>query len=304
MQKLIVLFGAVAAVALSGGLAQAATCNASISKVGPISSIDYDPFAGLARSTTFSVEFQNNGSNPCLLGVAVGRQASDPQRAFVKGSNKLVYAVKLPGGSEVPNSLFAPAGSASLPGGAGKRTTLVLKLEVPAGLIGPSGIYSDVLIFRGYNIGGTPIALGGGDRNATAAAKVQDKAEVNLAGASGSFGVPFALDKLDFGVLATGAEKNAFVQVRATSPVTITVTSQNRGKLLHTTLKQQVPGVLYAMKVDAQAVNLATGSFSLSRNPPVTLDGISYPMNVRIGDVSSLSAGQYQDVLTISVFPR
>ncbi len=292
---------AVAICAVLAGPAHGATCNAAISKVGPIGSIDYDPFDGVARNVTFTVEFQNNGSDSCSVGVAVGRQASDPQRAFTKGGDRLIYSVKL-GGGEVANTLLSPVGNVTLPGGAGKHATLTLKIEVPAGLIGPAGTYADVLVFRGYVVGGAPVALSG-DRTATAYASVESRAEVNIAGAAGSFGMPFAVDNLDFGVLATGAEKNAFVQVRATSSVTITVTSQNRGKLLHTLLKQHAPGVPYALKLDAQAVNLS-GSYSIDRAPPVTLDGVSYPMNVRIGNVSGLTAGQYQDVVTISVCPN
>jgi spore coat protein U-like protein len=277
-------------------------CNAQLADVEDIDDIQYDPFQGVTVAVSFNVTFQNNDSVSCVLGVAVSREGNDGQRQLKKGSNQLLYTLKAPGGIEVPNSLSSPIGQLTV--AAGKRASLRLKLEVPAGQIGQAGEYRDTLVLRGYSMDGGVSPLGGGDRVEHAEANVASRAQVNIAGAAGSFGVPFAVDTIDFGNMVTGAERNAFVQIRATDDVTITVTSQNHGKLLHTSLKQQTGNVAYMLKLDSQALNLGYGSASIDRHPPITLDGISYPLSVRIGNVSGLLAGTYQDLVTVSVCPN
>jgi hypothetical protein len=74
--------------------------------------------------------------------------------------------------------------------------------------------------------------------------------------------------------------------------------------LRHLALRDRVPGIAYTLRLDGTEAPLDTGSFSMERNPPVSISGASYMLNVRIGDVTHAYAGDYQDVVTISVCPH
>jgi len=301
------LLAAAIAVILSGiaGTSAAnAACAAAISDFGPTPVITYDPFEGILRTVDVTVRFVNGGADPCTLAVAVGSRTPGALRQFTHGADSLAYRVKAPGGAEFLNDLTAPMGAVFLEGGVGKQASLTFRVEVPAGLIAPTGSYDDLLTVRAYDVTAAPVRLGL-DRTAAGVAVIPARAQVNLAGASGGFGGTFGLDRIDFGILQVGETRNAFVQVRATSPVTITVSSANRGLLRHDVLKEQVGGVAYALSLDGQPAALAGGPYALDRSPPITLDGISYPLALRItGPLAGLPAGVYKDTLTVDVVPR
>lgn len=106
-----------------------------------------------------------------------------------------------------------------------------------------------------------------------------------------------------FGDMTPGATRDAVVQVRATRPVAITLSSRNLGVLKHTELKGTA-GVPYSLTVDGVPVNLAGSSAPIQRTPELSLDGTSYPMTVTIGDTTGRAAGNYKDRITISVMPQ
>jgi hypothetical protein len=281
----------------------AAACNATISSFGVTPVIVFDPFQGVPAGVDLNITFVNGGNDPCALSVAVASQTPGSQRILSDGADQLIYTVKLPDGSQFINDDNSPLGAVSLPGGPGKQVTLTLKLEVPAGQIAPTGTFTDLMTIRTFDVTGAPVVLGG-DHTETVFTAIAARAQVNIAGTSGSFGAPFGLDHIDFGNLSVGEVRNAYVQVRSTGPVTITVLSANNGSLLHTVLGAATPGVPYSLNLDSQNAPLRSGSFSLVRSPPITLDGISYPMSIQIvGPVNGLVAGQYEDTLTINVIP-
>lgn len=290
---------ALAAFLASAGTAHAA-CNVSITGISPIPTVSYDPFEGLTKTVNYTVDLTNSGTDSCAVGIAIASPVQGVPRSFKNGPNELRYTLEWPGGAVFTNSITSPIGAVSISGG--KSKTVTLRVRVAAGLIAPAAIYNDVLTFRVYRVSPTPLVQMGTDRTASAAGQVEARAQVNIAGASGSFGSPFALTSLDFGTLTTGAAKSAIVQVRATSPISINVTSANLGKLKHSVLTTDA-GIPYALTIDGSVVPLVANASSLLRSPPITLDGVNYPMSVQIGDVKGRPSGNYQDTLTVNVAP-
>jgi len=289
----ILLAGAPAYATGGGG---SSSCNASIGTISAVPTVVYDPFDGVSASVVFTVEAVNQSAEACNLSLAVASAGSSSTRYFRRMGDKLRYVVEAPDGDDYENDLDEPRGWHPLQGGVGKTKLITVKVKVPSGLIAPAGDYSNMLSFKLYRAGGGGL---GSVANAPANAVVEARAQVNIAGASGSWGA-WSVDELDFNTLNTGEMRSARVQVRATSGVTIQVVSQNKGKLKHKTLAAEVP---YALKLNNVTMVLDPGPGETDVSPPVSLDGTSYPMVVTIGDVSGRPSGSYKDLLTITVTP-
>ncbi|MFO0474319.1 MAG: hypothetical protein ACK52K_04095 [Alphaproteobacteria bacterium] len=287
--------------ALKPGAAVAA-CDAEIKSIDTVPTIDYEPFANRQKREDFEVEIRNKGDEPCRVALAIAGGTTGAQRFYVNGSDKLAYEVLTRDGVPYPNDIGTPAGVRRLDGGDDEDTSIKVRLRIPAGLVSPAGTYTDELRLRLFDVSGaTPVPLGP-ERTVPAAARIQARAQLNIAGTSGKFGA-FELDEIDFGDMTTGAKRNAVVQVRATRPVAITLSSRNLGVLKHTELKGTA-GVPYSLTVAGVLVNLAGSSAPIQRTPELSLDGTSYPMTVTIGDTTGRAAGNYKDRITISVMPQ
>ena len=282
----------------------AAACNATVVGGSPEPVVVYDPFAGIARSEDLSIRFVNLGETACTLAISVTSERPGNEREMSRGGASLPYRIETLDGRELPNDANAVVGSVLLPGGRGQQAAFVVRIKVPAGVIAPAGDYEDELTIRAFSVEGGRARLGR-EIEREVRTRIVSRAQVNIAGSSGSFqGSPFALEQIDFGTLQTGAIRNAFVQVRATAPVSITVSSRNAGALEHATLgaSARVP---YAASLDGRELTLAAGPTTIARRPSMTLDGESYPLTLRItGAVDQLPAGDYRDILTVNVVPR
>ena len=279
-----------------------AACNASIESIDAVPTIDYEPFANSQKSEDFEVEVRNDGNQECVVALAIASGTTGGQRFYRKGTDELAYEVLTENGSEYSNAIDAPAGSTRLEGGIGEDAEITVTLRIPAGLVSPAGTYEDTLRLRLFDVSGaTPVPLGP-ERTIPASARIQARAQLNIAGTSGKFGA-FEIDELDFGDMTTGATRDAVVQVRATSQVAITLSSSNLGVLKHTSLPDAT-GVPYTLTVDQTPVDLTGSTAPILRTPDLTLDGNSYPMRVTIGNTTGRAAGNYKDRITISVMPQ
>lgn len=291
-----------AALALAAPQTASAACNAEIQSIEPVPTIVYDPFDNDTEKEDFKVTVRNKGNDACTLSLAVAGTAAGSQRYYTSGASQLAYQAETPDGVPYPNAITAPFGITTLQGGNGREKDIKVQLRVQKGLIAGAGSYADTLTFRLFDAAGsTPVQLGS-DRTAPAAARIEARAQLNIAGTSGSFGA-FELDEIDFGALATGTTRNAVVQVRATRPVAITVSSENLGQLKHEDLPAAT-GVPYALRLDTDVVNLMAGPYTLSRTPDLSLNGTNFPMMVTITDTAGRAAGAYKDRLTITVTPQ
>lgn len=288
-----------AAPALATSGSGSSSCTASLGPVSAVPTVFYDPFDGTSESVTFTVEAVNGGADACTVSLAVESAGSSSTRYFRWGAEKLRYVVETPGGDDYENDIDEPRGSHTIPGGAGKKVVITLKVKVPSGLIAKaSPNYENLLKLRLYRKNGPQL---GTDKTANATADVERRAQVNIAGASSSWGA-WSVDELDFNTLTQGETRSAKVQVRATTGVKIHVDSENDGVLKHKTL----PGatVPYELKLNGTVLTLSSGVADLNVSPPVSLEGTSYPMVVTIGDVSGRPAGSYKDLLTVTVSPQ
>jgi hypothetical protein len=130
------------------------------------------------------------------------------------------------------------------------------------------------------------------------------RAQINLAGSSSPIFGGMSGTGLDFGELEKGAERDAYIQVRATSAVMLTLSSEFGSAMRHKIERTSVPAVPYALTVDGQSVDLSSGSKRIDRAPTQGLGADNYRMVARILDVAGRIGGEYEDVITVTVEPK
>jgi len=173
-----------------------------------------------------------------------------------------------------------------------------LQIRIPSGQVLSSGYYFD---FIGVTLADATDRVVDRRRNTPLGVWVEPRAQVNIAGASGSFDAGVRRASLDFGTLTTGVERRAFIQVRANGSARINISSANRGNLRQDGTAQGIP---YLLTIDGTPIALDRGQSSLSRRPAKTLDGTAYEMIATVPRVPDIFAGQYSDIVTIDVEAR
>ena len=178
-----------------------------------------------------------------------------------------------------------------------------LTIIVPSNQFAPAGTYRDEVNLRMFQIvDGVPRQTGE-DVPLAIVVDIPARAQINLAGTSSPVFGELGGSGLEFGELEPGKERQAFIQVRATAPVTLALSSENNGSLRHR-IEKNAPTVPYSLTVDGRSVDLASGPKRLDRAPSQGLGAENYRMVARILDVTGRVAGDYQDVITIIVEPR
>jgi len=132
-------------------------------------------------------------------------------------------------------------------------------------------------------------------------ASVASRAEANIAGGSGAFDDGATFATIDFEELESGERRDVSVQIRATAETIIRLNSDNAGRLVNTAAPQH--SVDYTVVFDQIPTSLET-PLEITRRPPRTLDGGTYPLSVEIGDVAGAAEGAYTDIIHIDVFPQ
>ncbi|QIG79045.1 hypothetical protein [Stakelama tenebrarum] len=277
-----------------------AQCDARIISVSSDAAIHYDPFEGDKGVQQLSVIARASGHADCLWGLSLVSDlpATDWELDGPDGG-RLRYRILDPAGAEYRNDAES-ALLVRLP--PGEETLLPLRLEIPGGQMFAAGAYRQLVHLR-------LVALGGSGANDVATqstmitAIVPARAQINLAGSAGAFGGgDFGFAGLDFGELEQGESRTAFLQLRATRPVTLHIRSENGGNLRRVGGDDRLP---YLLRIMGEEVRLDGATASVAADPPRTMEGESYGIRVTIaGDPGALAAGEYRDIVTIEAVPN
>lgn len=299
MRAIVILTAFVASLVFA--IQAQAACNGALT-AGTAPSVSYDPFSGEAIVTaTVNATKTNNSCTPALVITGSG---TSPNRVVTSSGSTLAYTVSNPAGTIYQNNTSSQ--NVSVPNN-NQAAAQTLTFKVAASQVVNAGTYTDTLTIKlvDSSAGNAQLAAISGQVTSLTMAvtvTVPSKSQVNIAGSSGTFGT-FTITTLDFGELAQSAVRSAFVQVRSTASVQITVTSANSGALkrVGTTFQSTVA---YNLSLNSTALDLSTGPKSITVNPPRTIDGTSLPLSITLtGATAGLPAGTYQDVLTVDVVP-
>ncbi|WP_205479344.1 hypothetical protein [Sphingomonas arenae] len=308
LRMLSLAAGALLLMAASPAAADPA-CAASMRPSAGVARLIYDPLNAVQETLEIELLLEQQSAKPCRYALAIAGAGSSRQRMMRDARGQLTYELQI-NGVLVSNDLNAPAAingnGRQVSRGSGeerKTRTIRLKAMIPAGQFAPAGLYEDQLTLRLYDVtDGVPQQVGS-DVPLIIGGDVPARAQINLAGTSSSVFGSVNAAGLSFGQLVTGAERDAYIQVRATAPVLLTISSANKGAMRHRS-EPAATAIPYAFSVDGQALDLRGGPKRLDRNPARGLQAENYRMAVRITDADNRQAGTYEDVITITVEPK
>ncbi|QNQ07723.1 hypothetical protein [Sphingomonas alpina] len=285
-----------ALVAITAAARAEATCTVTGRTVTPVVSLTYNPFAPSNEVADINVELSNSGDTACT--VRLFARPSTGGSSLLSGADRLLYRVDnggAGGGGEA-----GEIGPFSLTIGARQQRMVGIHIIIPAQQIMPRGLYRTDLALRLVDDANGELALI--SPNASLNVAVPARIEMNISGAAarGSGGpLSMAPASINFGEAHSGQSERVFVNIWSNGSVTVALSSENGGVLRHME-NATLPPISYSTRFDGQPINLRS-PVALTRNPPATLSGGAYELAVTLGDIRRNYAGQYKDVITVSI---
>lgn len=254
--------------------------------------IRHDPFGDNQLSLPFEIQFSNAGRTPC-----VGRlEVTSIGNKRVLESRTSAQTVPFSLRDETNRNNLTPGSSENLVG----RTTLVRAGSTATGRITfavtppadiAAGRYTQTVTvqFRMPN---------GEIHAATDVTLVFEVTPSLMIGLAGEFTRVNGTPTLNLGDLTQNGvvPLNAKVYVRSSSGYQVTVTSENRGLLLHEQPGWAIP---YGLRLGGTEINLGSPHIMTSREARARVD--DYPLRIDVRDIGGKRAGRYRDILRFTV---
>jgi hypothetical protein len=285
-----VIIGFAAAVMLWTDGAHA--CSARI-LTPPVVRIDYDAFALSNAYAVVTFDVENSENDSCTLELALVRDDHIPiEEVHVAETDVRLKATVDPGGGV----------AASRPGvwAVGveplAKTRIALRFDVVGGGIVASGVHGDELLLELREAGHTAPTVNSVPLHLELASP--SRAQMNIAGANGSFGATTTVSSVSFGNMQSGDVRRVFLQVRANSEAVLSIDSQNQGKLLLNGQPGESEGITYSLMLSQETIDLSR-HWQRQIAPPHTMAGESIPLDLTLGQVGGQPAGTYSDMITI-----
>ncbi len=259
-------------------------------------SIDYDVYGfGTAIGST-EFDLRNAGDSNCELEILIEDLASfPPPFDFPQaGINVGVTAPSLqrPQDGNNRSGIFA----LSLPPSTSKRVQLDFFAEQLVSV--PSGTYSQDIII-GVRRAGQNALLENFITNIALTA--ESRAQVNIAGASGVFDKGSYMDSVDFGEAKVGENRRVFIQTRSNAPATMTIRSENNGKMKHQS--STISNIGYSASLEGQLLDLSR-PYVIPNLTETNIEGTSRSLDLTIESLNQAFAGQYTDRIVIEIEAR
>lgn len=299
-------WAAVAAwLALSTAGAQAATCTLSL--VGSVTqqALIYNPFQAGATTAAVSFTLKNTDSNSCNVAFAFFK-ATAPQASA--GGATVPYQVLSTSSASITQIAASPPSSmpssgvnaATLTVAAGTTVTANATISVAQGQIVGPGAYSDQLTLGVYGTnssGNYPYVL---QTPLNVSITVNSQMTISVAGGGQS-------TTLDFGTLTPGAYRSVNLLAWSNQAFHVDLTSDNNGVMKRIDGNGQTLGsgqVPYTVTVNnAQTTDLSQKRSVSISNTATPFGGSTIPFQATIGPFNIQPAGNYRDVITISIQP-
>lgn len=257
--------------------------------------VDLDPFDPSPYERTLRITLRNTGADPCRIGLS----ATDRTLGTRLLTNTQVPYELIWNNVPIPN-FDTPAPGRELVLGSDQVSEVYISVQVRRPFQAQPAPTEAVITLRLHDLdnGNQVIA----QQDARLAANIVAIAQINIAGSSSSFGSTYGIDRIDFGNLEAGKQQSAYVQLRGNTRMRMTVQSANAGFLRHEVIRS-APGIRYSVRLLEQTFVPSTER-TFGGLLSTGVYGTNMPMTLTIVEVGDVPAGQYSDVLTLSIEPE
>ncbi|MBI5387104.1 MAG: spore coat protein U domain-containing protein [Verrucomicrobia bacterium] len=265
----------------------------------------YDVFDPMPYLQTVNFTVRHTGSAGSYFITFSKNSAGNTPRLLTSGASTLNYQLYDTASlNNVLKDLPAAAPNEVLSGSFGSGNDarqLSFVMAMPSLQIKPDGTYTDsvrVSVYDGtlahYTLAQSVVIQ--------ITARVPQLTGLSIVPTGGGFDPLATTQLLDFGTLTEGKSLGLDLRVRSNAGYSVSLQSENQGALKNTAagLTDTVP---YTMQVGGAVVTFTSqAEVVLARRGVITgATGDAYPVQVTIGPTGDASAGNYRDIVTITV---
>lgn len=168
------------------------------------------------------------------------------------------------------------------------------RISIPPGHVARAGLYRDNLLFQLRTVDRIL-----DEREIDIRVRVLPQASIAVGGsARGGFSAAHGAS-LNFGELATGKERRAFLFVQANSAYALQLSSENGGAMRRVGDGAPHSKIAYTASLDGQWIDLSAPVMARGRGNFIAQ--APYALSARVGSVEGKPAGEYRDVITVNV---
>ncbi|MGV7119242.1 hypothetical protein ACVENA_00700 [Sphingopyxis sp. 550A] len=241
-----------------------------------------------------NVDIRNNGSDACVLRLAVGRETATSDPRFPPFTLTGPSGVVLVGDSA--GAMSNPNASTQITIAGGAKISIPYEVSFGAGWDLQAGNYEQYLIFQLFEPD-APTELA--SHRTRLDLEIPAMARIRFAGASGAQG-PAKIEMGDLSPVAPTSSPPFAIRVFSTSVYRMEFSSQNNGTLLRVGGSERIP---YHLSVDGRPLNLNAASDGVDVTSHPGPAGSVHPLSIVIDPDPTRHAGTYNDRVTITVTP-
>lgn len=273
----------------------AAACDVVLVPVATTVRLDYDPFAFLPTAGQLVVEVENREPEACAIDLTL----LDAARIAVNDEDIDGTGAVTTFSSADP--ALTPTASAGvwrarlLPNA---RTRLAMDVRITRDAIVSAGEHGADLMMEARDAG--TVSTNAPPIPVRIVLVAPPRAQMNIAGAAGTFDRGTDVTRVDFGVLAGTITRRTFVQVRSNTRARLTIDSTNQGTLRRAGGLPTEAGIAYTAELDGQPVDL-TRHWEREIVSIPTIAGTSLPLDLRVQVDLPHAEGSYNDTLTLEL---
>ncbi len=269
--------------------------------------VELDYVSGELLTAQRQIEVTNTRSFTEFVEFGFDSASGDPSNRVLEGPTGVTLDYQI---FDENGSILGDLGTQGelLGGDIPGNTTLILPIDVEISsdeLIPPAGPYTDTVTVRSYDSDGN-VEL---SEEWTIAAIVPMFVQLAVVPPGGSFDSGGSSFEVDFGVLSDGAQEQVDMLVRSNTAYTVSIESNNAGQLAHTHLSggQQtlIPYALAAEGADGieRPVPVSSGGpqDAVGIGGATDQDGRRHELQITVPEVGGATAGDYEDVLFVTV---
>ncbi len=272
----------------------AAACDLTAERTNFTSTIEYDVFAFDRAGTTLQLRVTNASPETCRARFAIydGSEQITPLRFSDVGLD--VETTLAPGAGQSSASLQSSPILLELPGDATTDLSLDFFTDQHDAILAGDYVIDASIVLMEADSDARLIDVPG-----QLALSVAPRAQINIAGAAGDFGFETYSDMIYFEEPKPGDQQRFFVQSRSNTLTTMTIRSENGGKMTNPDIPATV--ILYDFILEGEEIDLSS-PWSVPDRVQTDLKGASEEVIVRISDDNKrFFAGEYQDIVTIEI---